>query len=84
MGALNLLTDQSKPEVKPTPVRPSSPKQQVRSPRKQATPVFRKEMEPGKQRRTTYSFLPPKIESQLLESRFVAKSRGHLVFVLSK
>lgn len=44
-----------------------------KSPRKDATPVFKKKIERGEGgavgRRTTYYFLPEKVENQLLESR---------------
>jgi hypothetical protein len=42
-------------------------------PRKQATPVFKKKKDESNAvgRRTTYHFLSPKVETQLLESRWV-------------
>ena len=80
MGALNMLTDHS-PEAKkrdsiaPT-ITTTSYKDDMyaaKSPRKDAIPIFKKKKSVDNPigRRTTYCFLPPKIENQLLESRCV-------------
>lgn len=73
LGALDLPSDTPPPRNDRFLPMSSRPKASSATPekkaRKEATPVFRKRSEMGEGRRTTYYFLPPKVEQQLVESR---------------